>query len=288
MSDLLVEVWDKARTGGIAKADYARLSEALEAVRDRNDTAWIQAWIVLHCATRNKAFATQRLIARLSRVSRAAGQEAEYYEFLRVVEDDLGFHLPNGSSFTESFRGADVDAVMADCRVLAAQMAGQGLEVFANSGTLLGIVREGRLLDYDNDIDLGVLLSARDEVGAAQEWVALCDRLISQGVGVERSTWSGVTLKLNKIGPFGVDLFPAWIDADEGVFVYPHTFGTLTRDQLLPFAPNTATGLKIPADAEAMLASNYGDSWRVPNEGWTFGWKEANAKFSGFLKAVAI
>ena len=285
MSDLVVEVWDKARGGAIAKPDYARLSEALEAVRDRNDVVWMQAWIVLHCATRNKAFATQRLIARLSRVSRKAGLEAEYYEFLRVVEDDLGFHLPNGSAFTESFRGADVDAVMADCQALAARLVELGLEVFANSGTLLGLVREGKLLDYDNDIDLGVLMEAQDEADAAAEWIALCDRLIAAGVGVERSSWSGVTLKLNKIGPFGVDLFPAWIDGSGQVFVYPHTFGDLSRAQLLPFAEHGATGLKIPADAEAMLASNYGDSWRVPNEGWTFGWKDANARFAGFLNA---
>ncbi|MEJ6390691.1 hypothetical protein [Gymnodinialimonas ulvae] len=288
MSGLLTEVWDKARAGRIEKDEYARLSEALEAVRDRNDIAWMQAWIVLHCATRNKAFATQRLIARLSRVSRKAGQEAEYYAFLRLVEDDLGFYLPNGSAFTESFRGADVDAVMADCRVLAARMAELGLEVFANSGTLLGLVREGKLLDYDNDIDLGVLLAARNEADAAQEWIALCDRLITEGVGVERSTWSGVTLKLNKIGPFGVDLFPAWIDETERVFVYPHTFGTLTSAQVLPFSHHAGTGLGMPSDAEAMLASNYGDSWRVPNEGWTFGWKEANARFAGFLDAVKV
>ncbi len=287
MSDLIAEVWDKARGDRFSKADYERYFEALEAVRDRNDTAWMQAWIVLHCATRNKAFAAQRLIARLSRVSRKAGQEAEYYEFLRVIEDDLGFYLPNGSSYTASFRGADVDAVMADCHALAARMAELGLEVFANSGTLLGIVREGTLLQYDNDIDLGVLLEARDEAGAAREWIALCDRLIAEGVGVERSSWSGVTLKLNKIGVFGVDLFPAWIDAEDRVFVYPHTFGNLSRGQLLPFGDHAVTGLKIPADAEAMLASNYGDNWRVPNEGWTFGWKEANAKFEVFLKAVA-
>ncbi len=287
MSDLLAEVWERARGDGFSKADYSRLFDALEAVRDRNDTDWMQAWIVLHCATRNKAIAAQRLIARLSRVSRKNGQEAEYYEFLRLVEDDLGLHLPNGSSYTESFRGADVDAVLADCHALADRMAELGLEVFANSGTLLGIVREGTLLQYDNDIDLGVLLEARDEASAATEWIALCDRLIAEGVGVERSSWSGVTLKLNKIGAFGVDLFPAWIDAAECVYVYPHTFGNLTREHLLPFSKHDVTGLRIPADAKAMLASNYGDSWRVPNEGWTFGWKDANAKFDGFLKAVA-
>ena len=287
MTEVIDEVWSKARGEGFSKGDYERLFDALEAVRDRNDVAWMQAWIVLHCVTRNKAFATQRLISRLSRVCRKAGQEADYYEFLRVIEDDLGLYLPNGSAFTESFRNADVDAVLADCKALAARMEELGLEVFANSGTLLGIVREGTLLKYDNDIDLGVLLEARDVDEAAKEWIGLCDRLIAAGVGVERSSWSGVTLKLHKIGPFGVDLFPAWIDGSDKVFVYPHTFGEMARDQLVPLVTHGATGLKVPADAEAMLVCNYGESWRVPNEGWTFGWKEANAKFDRFLKAIA-
>lgn len=285
---IIEQVKERVKGEPIGKAEYQTLFEALEEVRAPADPAWVQAWIVLNCATRNRAFGTQRLMSRYNKQSRKRGTIAEFDEFLRHIQDDLGFYLPNGSSYGESFRGVDVGEVMAKCGDLAARLAGHNLEVFANSGTLLGIVREGTLLEHDNDIDLGVLLEARTAKAAAAEWIALCDRLIADGVAIERSSWSKVTLKLQKIGQFGVDLFPTWIDEDDKVYVYPHTFGELKRDQLLPYSLNKATGLHIPSDAEAMLVCNYGEDWRVPNAGWTFGWKAANEKFATFLEDVAV
>ncbi|ABD53737.1 hypothetical protein [Jannaschia sp. CCS1] len=280
------QVRERAKAGPIPKADYQALFDALEAERSPRDPEWVQAWIILHCATRQRAFACQRLLSRYNRQCVKRGTMGEYSEFLRHVQDDLGFYLPNGNAYTENFRGVDVGEIMAQCGELAARFAELELEVFANSGTLLGIVREGTLLEHDNDIDLGVLLTARTFEGAAQEWIALTDKLIADGVGVSRSTWSKVTLKLQKIGAFGVDLFPAWIDADDKVYVYPHTFGALRRDQLLPYDLHGPTGLHLPADAEAMLECNYGEGWRVPNVGWGFDWKTANAQFEAFLTAV--
>ncbi|GAB5448631.1 hypothetical protein [Gymnodinialimonas sp.] len=285
-SQLIERVWERVRGDKIPKADFQEMHDALEAVRDPRDPKWIQAWIALNCATRQKAFATQRLMSRYSKQCLKLGTMDEFNEFLRHLQDDLGFYLPNGSAYTESFRTADVDAVIGGTKELAERLAALDLEVFANSGTLLGIIREGTLLEHDNDVDLGVLLEARNEKDAAAEWLALCDRLIADGVAVQRSSWSKVTLKMQKIGIFGVDLFPAWIDADDKLFVYPHTYGAMTRDQLLPYTRHAATGLSLPADAEAMLVCNYGADWRVPNAGWTFGWKSANVNFADFLTAV--
>ena len=38
-----------------------------------------------------------------------------------------------------------------------------GLKAFLNSGTLLGLVPDGKLIDHDNDIDLGIIKNAGDE-----------------------------------------------------------------------------------------------------------------------------
>lgn len=285
---IIEQVRTRVKGDPIGKAEYQTLFNALEDVRNPRDPQWIQAWILLNCATRNRAFATQRLLSRYNRQTRKRGTEAEYYEFLRVVQDDMGFYLPNGSSYTKSFRSADVPALMGKCQELATRLAELDLDVFANSGTLLGLVREGTLLEHDNDIDLAVILDARSEAEAGKEWIALCNRLIALDVAVARSTWSKVTLKLKDIGSFGVDLFPAWVGADDRLFVYPHTYGTLTGSQLTPLSVNEATGLKLPSDPEAMLASNYGEDWRVPNEGWTFAWKPANENFADFISAVEV
>lgn len=283
---VIEQVRDRVKGDAIAKAEYQKLFDALEEIRAPADPAWVQAWIALNCAAKQRAFGTQRLMSRYNRQCRRRGKVDEFDEFLRHIQDDLGFYLPNGSSYGESFRGVDTGAVMAQCGALAEELAGHDLQVFANSGTLLGIVREGGLLAHDNDFDFGVLLQARTAEAAAAEWMGLCDRLIAQGIAVERSSWSKVTLKLKKIGQFGVDLFPAWIDENDRVFVYPHTFGELSRAQLLPYSLHAPTGLHIPSDPEAMLVCNYGEDWRVPDAGWTFPWKPANEKFAAFRDAL--
>src|SRR5690606_3687983 len=136
--------------------------------------------------------------------------------------------------YTPSFATANIVEVIEECREIEAKLSSFGLPVFANSGTLLGLVREGTLLAHDNDIDLGVILGARDDAAAAREWLALCERLIAEDLAKYRSDWSGVTLKLQDIGGFGVDLFPAWVDEAGRVHIYPHTRGELCREQLLP------------------------------------------------------
>jgi len=43
------------------------------------------------------------------------------------------------------------------------------------------------------------------------------------------------------------------------------------------------TGLMLPHQPEAILASNYGDMWRIPDEGWRFDWPKAKQDFADFL-----
>jgi glycerol-3-phosphate cytidylyltransferase len=280
---ILAEVKEAILAGEVSIKDYHRILAKVEKCRDLKDFDWLQAWILLHCATRKKAFPTQKIISKFSRMSRRKGQTEAYQSFLTYVVDDLKLYLPNGSSYTETFRTADMIAVLKGCSDAVDLLSKEGLEVFANSGTLLGLVREGAFLEHDNDIDLGVILEAQTEKDAAEEWITLCEKLIAQGLAQSRSEWSKVTLKLDAVLGFGVDLFPAWISADDSVYVYPHTYGNLTKSQLFPFKTHGDTGLKMPADSKAMLASNYGDDWRVPNEGWTFGWPAANEKFADFI-----
>ncbi len=139
-------------------------------------------------------------------MSRRKGQAEAYQSFLTYVVDDLKLFLPNGSNYTKSFRTADMSAVVKGCSEVVDLLAKEGLEVFANSGTLLGLVREGAFLEHDNDIDLGLILKAQTEEDAAKEWITLCDKLIGKGIAKSRSEWSKVTLKFDAISGFGVDL----------------------------------------------------------------------------------
>lgn len=284
---LLSKVQDTVLAGNITNKDYHRILAEIEACSETKSLEWFKSWILLHCATRKKAFKTQKIISRFNRISRRKGRLEDYQSFLNYIVEDLKLFLPNGSSYTESFRTADTQAVINGCREIMELLISQtNLDVFVNSGTLLGLVREGTLIEYDNDIDLAIVLNGHTEEEVAKEWLALCDNLIAQGIGLSRSEWSKVTLKLNKISGFGVDLFPAWFSKEGDVYVYPHTYGNLKKSQVLPLRSHEGTGLKIPADSKAMVASNYGDNWHVPNEGWTFDWPKANQSFSIFLSCL--
>lgn len=282
-ADMFAEILQTAQQGRLDTGAYRRFHKRLIKTEDPRNTDWLRCWILLHCLMRKKPVRTQALISRFNRISRRRGMVQDYTDFMALLFQELALPRPIGSGYGHGFDTADLSGVIRGCREVGEKLAAQGLTVFANSGTLLGLVREGTLLGHDNDIDLAVLLKAQTTEAAAREWLALTGRLVEAGLATGRSEWSGVTLKLQKIGGFGVDLFPAWIDAEDRLFLYPHTAGTLLRSQLLPLGQDALTGLGLPSDPTAMLASNYGKDWRIPDEGWSFDWPRARREFAAFL-----
>lgn len=284
--DTLTAILGAARQGEIGRKAYDGFYELLTRHEDKSDPDWLRAWILLHCLAKKRAFKTQGYISKYNRISRRKKKTAEYADFMALLFGEMGLLRPIGGKFSASFGAENIREILEQCRTIAEGLAGYGREIFANSGTLLGLVREGTLLAHDNDIDLGILLQAGDAAGAAREWIALTDRMIAEGVAVQRSSWSQVTLKLHKIGGFGVDLFPAWCGADDRLWIYPHTAGNLTKAQLLPLKSDPMTGLGLPRDAEAVLVSNYGKDWRTPDEGWSFDWPASRKSFADFLAHI--
>jgi hypothetical protein len=161
----------------------------------------------------------------------------------------------------------------------------QGYEVFLNSGTLLGVVRDGRLIDHDDDVDLAIILKAGSAEDAVKEWSELRASLNAQGRLVEDQMDSNAILKLIGEGDVHFDLFPAWFEGDD-FYVYPHSFGDLTRQDVLPLSPCQHSGYMIPADPVKMLANNYGQGWQAPDPYFKFPWNAARKKFKVFLAGI--
>jgi len=158
-------------------------------------------------------------------------------------------------------------------------------EVILNSGTLLGVVRDGRFIDHDDDIDLAVILKATNRKDAAQEWVDLYDTLKDLRLLQEGNNKTNEIYKLNPIGGVFLDLFPCWIE-DNRVFLYPHTFGELVKSDLVPTQPCRATGYPIPANPISFLEVNYGEGWRKPDPYFVFPWNQQKKKFRHFMKDI--
>ncbi|HZE38950.1 MAG TPA: LicD family protein [Stackebrandtia sp.] len=132
-----------------------------------------------------------------------------------------------------------------------------GIPYFIAAGTVLGLVRQGRPLSHDNDIDVGI----REEDFDLDALVAL----FSKHPRFDFDVVHPHTKKLGLVhrGGSPIDIFRFYRDGDkmyhDAVFV---------RWANSPFEVKTreisGLHLPLPADPDTYLTENYGD-WRTPN-----------------------
>lgn len=193
-------------------------------------------------------------------------------ERLRVVDDEgrplaidkFGDLVPTFADRSTTQVAPLLDAVE---EVLAA-LSEAGLEPFLCYGTLLGAVRDGRLIGHDDDADLGYVSRHPHPVDAVRESFRVQRHLERRGHRIRR--YSGLAFKvevaesddlsrgldvfggfmthgrLYLMGAVGVDYDPAWVSPR----------GTAVLE---------GRRLPVPADPERLLAAMYGASWRVPD-----------------------
>lgn len=142
------------------------------------------------------------------------------------------------------------------CRVLD----GAGVPFFFAAGTALGLIREGRLLGADHDIDVGVFDRDWDRPALI--------RLFRQDPAFDLDEHpQSRKVGLRHRGGAPIDIFPfyeqdgrVWHD---GVFVrWWNTPFTVERREV------AGLSLPLPADPERYLAENYGPDWRTPQPGF--------------------
>lgn len=157
---------------------------------------------------------------------------------------------------------------------------------FLVSGSLLGLVREGRLLPHDDDLDIAILLPATNANEAAKQWVAIRHDLEHRGMLNEpvMAMMNPPILKPTRVGGIPIDLFPAWVEEGK-MFIYPHTYGELKRSDVFPLKNDAPTRAAIPRYPEKMLAINYGPDWRIPDTSAVLAWTLWGENYDTFLKA---
>lgn len=280
-------------TGNLATHKTRRRLRALvagfaEVPADQGDAHWLEAEIALNVLQKIKPTRTHARVAQLKALREGAGQGDAFTAFLALLTETNGLRLPTFHGYGKTFAERDAAAVLAEVGRLMDRLTAIGLTVFANSGTLLGLVREGRLLGHDDDIDLAVVLQAHSPEAAAVEWLALRHRLDDLDMIDRKETKAGsAIIKLLRLDGVTVDLFPCWIDAGFNAHIYPHTKGDLAQTAILPLVEGFAQGIRLPADPEAMLAVNYGSNWRLPDPTFRFPWDEAHAHFHPFTAVLA-
>jgi hypothetical protein len=143
-----------------------------------------------------------------------------------------------------------------------------GLELFITYGTLLGCVREGDFIAHDQDFDLTYISRHTSPEAVKAENIEFCKFLISRGYrGVVHKHCFGVNR------PVRFDVYYSWF-ADDGRFQTSFgyhgkeaqrnkSFFEFEERQLGDFT------VRVPLAAREILAQLYGDTWRIPDPGFS-------------------
>lgn len=127
-------------------------------------------------------------------------------------------------------------------------------------GTLLGAVRDGSLLDWDADIDLGVWDKDR----------AKLPNLNFRKLGNDELGWE-FKLKLNDIV---VDLFFLHNDKNTTWFncgiAYKYNYPLITETTTIKIGNRY---WPVPSNYKECLIANYGENWNTPQKEWS--WQNA-------------
>ena len=187
----------------------------------------LEALIMLRVITRTRPANTVGSLRRLKAMRERDGAPEKFKQFDARIKRHLGGRALSNHGYDKSnFEEMDHKPVWAQIKSHIDVLEQNNYQVFLNSGTLLGVVREGKLIAHDNDVDLAVILKARDTKEAAAEWLALGHLLAETGMLDKEQTEGQEIYKLPAVNGIQIDLFPCWIQ-DSRVYVYPHTCGEM-------------------------------------------------------------
>jgi SAM-dependent methyltransferase len=190
-------------------------------------------------------------------------------------KDGVELGIDKSGKLVPTFEGrpaGDIEALLEATESALGALAAVGLEPFLAYGTLLGAVREGRVLGHDSDADLGYVSTYHHPVDVARESFRVQRELNRQGWKTSR--YSGAAFKIDVRrgnATIGLDVFGGFYDA--GRLHLMGEVGTPFREEWIrPLGTAELEGrsLPVPAEPERFLEAMYGPGWRVPDPAFKF------------------
>ena len=284
----ILETLEAARQGDAALPRFRSLAAELQTMpRHLRDEAWLRARILHLCLARRNPSEAHELLQKLRDQHAEAGTPEVFAAFDARIEALLHPDILTPHGFSRPFARRNHDEIWQATGQLMDRLAALGHRVFLNSGTLLGVIRDGGLLPHDDDIDLVLLFAAADYAEAAEHWFEIRAELEAEGLVREEVSFSP-GCKLDAGGVVEVDLFPGWFDRMGTAHIYPYSNGALYAEHILPLRPCAVTGHPLPRNPERVLACNYGEGWRTPDPLYRFPWKQQKRRFRPFRDALGL
>lgn len=142
---------------------------------------------------------------------------------------------------------------------------------FPMYGTLLGTIRNQRLISHDNDLDLGFVV---------------CGDLVNQYVDIQKLVRSlsllgykcikhsnGIVKVSQTVGArnYSADIFPVLI-SERGIRVWYEVHTRESFELIFPIKKNFLEGFQVsvPNSSEKLLEKIYGNDWRIPNPSFSY------------------
>ncbi|TKV27383.1 class I SAM-dependent methyltransferase [Arthrobacter sp. NamB2] len=149
-----------------------------------------------------------------------------------------------------------------------------GVELFVTGGTLLGPVRNGRIMAHDDDADLAYLSEHTNPSDVVLESFRIERTLAAQGYEVVRHSSGHLQLMFpggTVTDRFYLDIF-TYFECDGWFYGTFHARERADAVTIQPLKPLPVNGRLLPGPAEPaqLLAAIYGPSWEVPDPTFTF------------------
>jgi hypothetical protein len=193
------------------------------------------------------------------------------------VQNDSGVDLEMDKSgrLVPTFAGRsgdDIAALLDATESVLAALSDAGVEPFIAYGTLLGAVREGRVLGHDSDADLGYVSRHTEPVDVALESFAVQRHLARRGWRTMR--YSGAAFKIFVTEgevTRGLDVFGGFLSGGR-LYLMGEIGVEFEPEWIRPLGTAELNGrpMPVPARPERLLEATYGPGWRVPDPAFQF------------------
>ena len=167
-----------------------------------------------------------------------------------------------------------------------------GLSPFLAYGTMLGAVRDGRLIGHDSDADLGYVSELEHPVDVIRESYRVQRELATAGYTITR--YSALAFKVDVVEGDGVvrglDVFGGFM-RDGHLHLMGEIRTPFERSWVTPLGTAELEGREfpVPADTDRFLAATYGPSWRVPDPAFHFATpRSTNRRFDGWFRGIRV